>query len=216
MVAGSHACLTAAQRAPASGCGGPRGRLRGGARAAVAAIGLIAGAAAAQGAEILEHGFEVDRPDFTFWVTARLDSPREAVWEVLTDYERLHELSPGVQRSRILPDTAGEAVVVVTVVRGCVAIFCRDVERAEAMVERPPEWIRGRILPERSDFERGETEWTLEAEGEATRVSVRSELRPTFWVPPVIGPRQMQRALIGDMRTLMDRVEERAGQRRQP
>lgn len=175
---------------------------------AIALVVLIGAVHPPAGAvEILERDFQVARPDYQLRVVARIEAPREAVWAVLTDYERLSELSPGLLESRIVPDGAGETVLVATVTEGCLILICRRVRRVEAMEEEPPERIRARILPEHSDLRRGVTEWLLEADGEATRITVDSHIRPDFWVPPGIGPRHMQRTFLSDLTELMEQVE---------
>ncbi|ABM61170.1 SRPBCC family protein [Halorhodospira halophila] len=177
--------------------------------ALVAALSLLI-APPIGAAEILERDFEVRRPDFELRVVARLDAPREAVWAVLTDYERLAELSPGLLESRIIANDEAREILVATVTEGCLLLFCRKVQRVEAMEEDPPGRIRARILPEHSDLRHGVTDWLLEDHGEATHVTVHARLRPDFWVPPGIGPRQMQRTFMRDMTELMERVETEA------
>ncbi|MFP4649133.1 MAG: SRPBCC family protein [Halorhodospira sp.] len=174
---------------------------------------LLVMGASAGAAEVLERDFQVIRPDFEMRIVVRLEASREAVWAVLSDYEQLAALSPSMLESRIVASGEHQETLVATVTEGClIALFCRTVHRVEAMEEDPPRRIRARVLPERSNLQHGVTDWLLEERGDATHVTVQTRLRPDFWVPPGIGPRQMRSLFMSDMTKLMEQVETRARQ----
>ena len=151
------------------------------------------GAAAAQ----IER-LDVSRDANLFQLTlkAYLDVPSDAVWATLTDYSNLHRLAKAVQLSEVLGSHSDGSQVIRTRSHVCVWIFCRDFEHVQRMYDREPGHLQADSLPEQSDFAYGFTRWLLIPQGEGTRFVLTSELRPDFWVPPVLGPYLIKRGLL--------------------
>ena len=51
------------------------------------------------------------------------------------------------------------------------------------------------MIPERSDTRYSRAQWRLQAEGGGTLLRYELEMEPDFWVPPLIGPPIVKRAL---------------------
>lgn len=172
---------------------------------AVAAVSLRPAVAL----EVLSQSFEVIDRVYTVDLEVRLQAPREAVWAVLTDYDRLGELNPAVVDSRVERPPAGSPEVL-TVIRGCVLFFCSSVVRVESMQESAPARIVAITDPGRSDLRQGRSDWRLIDEDAATRLELQVAMEPDFWVPPLLGRRALRRSLIGGTLDLLEAVEHRA------
>jgi hypothetical protein len=66
------------------------------------------------------------------------------------------------------------------------------VERLEVV---PRIRIRVIVDPERSDLDFGWATWDIASEGEGALVRYEMEMKPRFWIPPVIGPLIIKAAL---------------------
>lgn len=165
----------------------------------------------AEAVEVLSQAFSVTDGVYALELEVRLAAPREAVWSVLTDYDRLGELNPAVTESRVERSTGGEPEVL-TVIRGCVLFFCSSVARVERMQESAPARIVAITDPARSDLRQGRSDWRLSDEVGTTRLELTVALEPDFWVPPLLGRRALRRSLVGGTLDLLAAVEQRAGQ----
>jgi uncharacterized protein YndB with AHSA1/START domain len=175
------------------------------------AAGLVWGAAAA-GAEFRDLAVAQSGEAFTVRFEAVVAAPPDRVFAVLTDFDRLERLNPAIVEARRLASTGGNPLRVRTVLEGCVAFFCRRMQRVEAIRSSDRRMIRTRILPEASDFRSGQSRWQLAAITGGTRLRYRARMVPDFWVPPVVGPWAIKRTLRQGLRTLVQRLERLAGE----
>jgi uncharacterized protein YndB with AHSA1/START domain len=175
---------------------------------------LIALCAASAGLSATLTTIEVKRDHGRFRVVAdtHLDAPPAAIYAVLTDFDhdRYKQISDIYKESTYLPPDADGTPLVYTRVEGCLLLFCRSMRRVERLEVVKPTFIRATVLPERSDFKYSEAEWTLEPEGDGTRVVYRMEMEPAFWLPPFVGPWFLKRTLLQGAPTAVDRIEELA------
>jgi len=130
----------------------------------------------------------------------------DRAFAVLTDYDRLTRLNPGIKESERVASEDGR-VRVRTVVEGCVAFFCRSLERLQEVETADSRRIETRMIPEGSDFKAGTGRWELAAVAQGTRMTFRAHMVPDFWIPPVIGPWATERNLRDNMRVLFKRME---------
>jgi hypothetical protein len=138
---------------------------------------------------------------------AFMAAPREAVFVILTDYDRFGRISSVYKEYGFLDPTPEGTPVVFTRMEGCVLIFCRSLMRVELLESEAPGLIRTITLPEQSDFEHSVSEWRLEPEAGGTRVLYHLEMVPTFWVPPIVGPWILQRKLQSGGARAVERIE---------
>ena len=138
---------------------------------------------------------------------AVVDVPPDRVFALLTDYDRLVRLHPGITEAERLPPRRSGEVRVRTVLEACVAVICRSLERVERVRSREQRLIEARIVAGASDFRSGSSRWELAAVSRGTRIRFRSRMVPDVWVPPVIGPWAIEQALRGNLRTLVRRLE---------
>jgi hypothetical protein len=135
-----------------------------------------------------------------------------AIYAILMDFDhdRYQQISEIYKESSYLaPDNDGTPLVY-TRVEGCLLLFCRSMRRVERLEVVKPRFIRATAVPERSDFKYSLAEWTLEPEGDGTRVVYRMEMEPAFWLPPFVGPWFLKRTLLRGAPTAVGRIEELA------
>ena len=164
-------------------------------------------AASASAAEL--RFIEVDRENGRYFLksTTWFDAEIEAVYSVLIDYDLYHRFSGAIAESRNLdPDKEGRPEYF-TRMEGCVLIWCQSFVRIGHLRLEPIQRIEAITDPERSDFLFSRESWELtEAEG-GTLLTYEFEMVPDFWVPPVVGPYFIQRALKSGGAKAADRIE---------
>ena len=137
-------------------------------------------------------------------------APREAIFEVLTDYENLSAINPAILISERLEHDDPAVSRVRTVIRRCVMFYCPKLERVEDVRVLDDGDLNATIVPGMSDFEAGEASWAFEALDQETRIVYRASFDPDFWVPPLIGPPVVKGALREEARVLFTNAERQA------
>lgn len=177
---------------------------------AVAVGGLAAASGAAAGVRVMEVERKGEAYHVRFEAVVGLAPDR--VFGLLTDYDRLERLHPGILEAERLPDSGPDAPQgkrVRTVLEGCVAFFCRETEKIETVHSSDGRLIRTRIQPDGSDFRSGTSRWELAAVSEGTRLRYRSEWVPDFWIPGALGNWAVKRELERNLRELVQGLEAR-------
>jgi hypothetical protein len=136
-----------------------------------------------------------DGDDYRVLADVFIEAPAEGVFEVLTDYEGFPRLSSVFREGRVVEPIEDGRGVVYLHMKGCVLFFCREVEIVEFLEIEPYRRILAIVDPERSDLHYGRASWTLAPEEGGTLVTYELDMRPQFWIPPVIGPLIIKAAL---------------------
>ena len=176
------------------------------------ASGALAVAAAAIAADLESVVVHYDDGRYSLDADAYLAAPREAIFVVLTDYDRFGRISSAYKEYRFLDPAPDGTPMIFTRMEGCVLIFCKSLGRTEYLYMTAPRHIRSVVVPERSDFHHSVSEWHLEPDGDGTRVLYHLEMEPKFWVPPIIGPWILQRRLSRGGVAAVNRIERLAQQ----
>lgn len=178
--------------------------------AAIVALGACAASACLWAATIDNLEVTKQRERYSLVADAHLAATPQSIYAVLTDYgdNRFGRISSAYKESRYLdPDTDGTPIVF-TRMEGCVLWHCMTFDRAERLETREPNWIKTSVLPERSNFKYSTSEWTLEPDGGGgTNLTYALEMEPDFWVPPLIGPWRLKRALAEGAPRAVRRIE---------
>jgi hypothetical protein len=90
---------------------------------------------------------------------------------------------------------------------GCVLLWCKSFVRIGHLTLQPTSEIVANAHPDKSDFKRSRERWQLIPEGDGTLLVYEFEMVPDFWVPPIIGPFYMKRALKSGGEKAVDRIE---------
>ncbi|NOX70865.1 MAG: hypothetical protein GXP15_16920 [Gammaproteobacteria bacterium] len=162
----------------------------------------------ALGAEIVDIEVDRDGRRYTLVSTTLFDASPERVFAVLIDYDQLARISPTIKDSRHVESTDDGPAVVYSRIGACVFFYCKTVEKYEYLEFVRPTYILTTAIPERSDVIYSQSEWSLEASGNGgTTVVYRLEFEPDFWVPPLIGPMVIKRALVADGAIAVEQIE---------
>ena len=150
-----------------------------------------------------------DKGRYRVVANTHLAASPESISKVLLDfdadgYQRISEIYK--ESSYLPPDTDGTPLVY-TRVEGCLIGFCRSMSRVERLEIVTPQFIRSRVVPERSDFKYSLAEWTFEPEDGGTRLTYKMEMEPDFWLPPFVGPWFLKRTLLKGAPTAIDQIE---------
>ena len=143
-------------------------------------------------------------------MNAWIDATPGQVWALLTDYEHLTRLDKRIVESHRLEGLPNGNWIVFTRTRGCVVLFCKTVERVEEVEEIQLEYIKAVVVPEKSRFSSGESEWFLEEQDGGTRLRYISMIEPNFKLPPLFGKRSMRKTMEKTALSLAESLEELA------
>ena len=86
-------------------------------------------------------------------------------------------------------------------------VWCRSFVRNGYLELNPTAEIIAISDPERSDFEISRERWQLIPEGDGTVMIYEFQMVPAFWVPPLVGPFYIKRALRSGGVDAVDRIE---------
>jgi hypothetical protein len=140
-------------------------------------------------------------------VDALVNVPEPRVRELLTDYNALGKVNPAIEVSEILKTREPGDYQVRTVTEACVWFYCKRVHQVQDVIEASDGSVTAVVIPELSDFRNGYARLNLWQEPEGTRVLIRSEVEPDFWIPPVIGPWLIKRKLRSEALETVDNLE---------
>jgi hypothetical protein len=143
------------------------------------------------------------------------DASQEAVYAVFADWDLAVDFSSIIVESKnVGPDEHGGMGYFIHN-RGCILFFCQSAERNGTVNSEAPVFIRAVADPESSDFELSDETWTFRSADEGTIVRYELKMKPSFWIPPVIGPYLMKRKLSSDGSDAINRIERIAQERQQ-
>ena len=131
----------------------------------------------------------------------------EQLYNVLTDYDLFMKFTSAFTESRnIEPDGRGRPQFY-NRMEGCVLFFCVSFERYGHLVLTPISHIEAVVDPDRSDFKYSVERWELIEKDDKTLLIYEFEVEPAFWLPPIIGPFYIRRALRAGAIDAVDRIE---------
>jgi hypothetical protein len=117
-----------------------------------------------------------------------IEAKQPDVWNIITDYENLDRINTAIIKSEILQREQNKLKHRL-VTNTCILFFCNQVTLVEDIEEINNTSLVTRIDPTQSDFYFGTTEWHLHPEEQnKTRVKYHKQMKPAFWIPPIIGP----------------------------
>lgn len=158
-------------------------------------------------AEIRSVEMQRTGKDYRVLAVTWLAADPDFVFSVLLDYDEFHRLSGGISESRWLSETDQDFPLAYTRIDSCVAFFCRRLEKVERVMVSGSLAFSTEILAARSDFERFSAAWQLEPGDGGTVIRYELEMRPGFWVPPLIGPWAIRRKATSSALEIAARIE---------
>ncbi len=170
-------------------------------------IALFLHSFALRSAELRDVQVELRNDRYRLYSESYLDVSRQALYAVLTDFEKFEKFTSAIVESKnIEPDQRGRPGFYARM-EGCVLLFCKTFIRTGYLLLSPIAEIVAISIPEESDFKYSRERWQLIPEGKGTIMIYDFELEPAFWVPPVVGPYLIQRALRGGAERVIGRIE---------
>ena len=123
------------------------------------------------------------------------DASIEQIYGVLADWDLSTRFSSAIVEARNLePDSEGRSRYY-SRNEFCLLFFCIDVVRSGHLEQKPLEYIHATADPEISDFHVAVESWLFTEEDGGTVVIYLVELKPKFWIPPLIGPYIIERKM---------------------
>lgn len=157
-------------------------------------IGML-GMSAVWAGEVLDVGVTRTDQRYAVDIDARFNAPMERLRVLLTDYPNLSRINDSIVRSTVLERVSAQQHKLRIEAHVCAGIFCKDLVQVQDVSVLPDGSILATTLAPESDFRYGIARWQFWNEVNGTRMRFHSEIEPAFWVPPIIGPWLIQRAL---------------------
>jgi hypothetical protein len=151
----------------------------------------------------------VERKDARYHLssTTYFDATQSQLYKILTDYEQFPRFAQAfVEGENREPDEQGRPQFY-TRMEGCVLLFCKSYIRYGHLELKPEYDIVAIVDPELSNFNYSRERWQLIPEGEGTIMIYDFEMEPGFWVPPIVGPYVIKRALRSGGNAAVNRIE---------
>jgi len=176
----------------------------------VFAVAVLAGLYAAwvSAADVYVATASRENESYRVSVDAVVSAPLADVHSLLTDYDHLGRINPAIQDSEIVLQREPGDLRVRTVTDVCVWIYCKRLRQVQDVTETGDSSIVAIVIPEQSDFSYGYAHLSLWQEAAGTRVRLQGELRPNFWIPPLIGPWLVKRKLIEEALVTIGNLEQ--------
>lgn len=146
---------------------------------------------------------------YTAILVMQIKAPTDKVYALLTDYDELSRLSDNITDSEIINQDPPKYTVVVKT-QNCVLFFCKELSQTQQALELGKGFIVVEDIKGQSDFIFAETYWHIFAHEKGTRVTFKSEMKPDFWLPPLLGPWIFQNAIIDEATSMITRLEKLA------
>lgn len=169
-------------------------------------IGLLA-SANVSGATILHAQAKYLQGRYVLAFEVVLDAELDKVWQIMTDYEHISQVSRSIVESRIIERLSENHHRVGITSKACILFFCQTVKKVDDVQTTPKNNIVIISDPSESDFSSSVERWHLLAEGAKTRMSYTAEMEPNFFIPPVIGPWLVKSFLIEEIKATAVEVE---------
>jgi hypothetical protein len=176
-----------------------------------------AGSVAAESIEHLEISHDNGR--YQIALRARLNSPAADSFRVFSDFANLPQINNAIEEVEVLSGAAAGSIRLRTRIRVCVSFFCRHLQQVQdihPLSAGDTAGLEATVLPAYSNLRFGHAVWMMDACGEQTCLRFNAELEPDFWVPPLIGPWAIDRAMRREAVQTSQGIERLAQQRAVP
>ena len=139
--------------------------------------------------------------------TTYFDASQSQLYKVLTDYDQFVRFTTAfVETKNRQPDEQGRPTYY-TRMEGCVLMFCKSYVRVGHLELQPQHDIVAIGDPEESNFKYSRERWQLIPRGDQTILIYDFEMEPAFWVPPIVGPYVIKKAMKSNGKKAVNRIE---------
>lgn len=144
---------------------------------------------------------------YTLDIDVIVDAEQSAVWKIITDYDHMDRLNDMVTESGIIRND-NETITVRTINKTCILLYCINARLVQNFQEINHTIINTSVDATQSDFNFGEAQWRISpVPNNRTRIQYHCKKKPSFWIPPVIGPIIMKKKMLSTIKTTMDSIE---------
>lgn len=164
----------------------------------------------AQAASIDSLDVAHDGPRYRMQLTATLDAPMAKSFAVFEDFTNLPKINDAIESATLLPPPAAGLRRLKTRVRVCVWFFCARLNQVQDIRTTPGDALAqmdADVIPALSNLRHGRAQWQMRRCAAQTCLRFEAEVEPDFWVPPVIGPWAIARAMRREAITTADGIE---------
>ncbi|MEM7281384.1 MAG: SRPBCC family protein [Pseudomonadota bacterium] len=153
---------------------------------------------------------EVNRSKTELEIKADLliQAPADLVFQAMTDFDNLDQLSSSIRKSERLTDVDG--LQVFSRRRSCFFLLCFTSEVVEAVTYPEPGVIVSTIVPDKSDFKSGVMQWRITGTENGSRMRYHATMVPDFWIPRVVGSGAIKRTMKKQLKMIAETLETRA------
>ncbi len=159
--------------------------------------------------EVLESHVSYDEGIYQASLEMQIKAPVKKIYALLTDFDYLTRLSDNITDSDIIDADPPEYIVEIKT-HNCVLFFCTDLKQRQEVLEFDDGYISVEDIKGESDFVFANTVWHIRASKGGTRISFRTEMKPDFWLPPILGPWLFKTKLIDNTQIMIERLEQLA------
>lgn len=155
------------------------------------------------------RSIEVERDDnhYTMTSVSWLDVESKVLYAVLENHDLFTHFTSAVVESRNTEADGEGRPQFYSRFEGCVIVYCKSFIRNGYLELMPHTNLVAIVDPDRSDFKRSVETWSLTEEDSGTIMEYTFDMELDFWVPPVIGPFYIKRALKTGGEKAIDRIE---------
>jgi ribosome-associated toxin RatA of RatAB toxin-antitoxin module len=129
-----------------------------------------------------------------------------AVWKILTDYERMPEFVPDLERTKIL-SRAGNKATIEQFGRARFLFFSREIHLVVQVVEEPSSVIDIHLVTGDMKVYRCRWEIVPVPETGGTRINYSGKMVPKFYVPGMLGSNIVRRDIERMMGAVLERLD---------
>jgi len=142
-----------------------------------------------------------------------INADAQRVYKILTDYNHLTNVSDSITESQLIYSLSDNDHRVKISTKACVTFFCKTIVQVQDVEQLPGNIIVTTSIPDKSDVDYAHARWKITAKDGLTHVSYNSDLKPSFWIPPLIGPPLIERTLRNEAIAIIEGLEILAQQR---
>jgi hypothetical protein len=152
---------------------------------------------------------EVEREDdvYSLRSVAWFDTDARSLYELLIDYDQFSKFTSAIVEAGNLEADDNGRPGFYTRMEGCVLFWCQNLIRKGYLQLDPMVEIIAVTDPERSNFKLATERWQFRPENGGTLLIYEFDMEPDFWVPPVVGPYYIKRALRSGGARAVQRME---------
>ena len=159
--------------------------------------------------EVIKSDVSHNKGSYSASLVMHINAPTKKVYRLFTNYDDLARLSDNITESEIIDEDPPEYTVVVKT-HNCVLFFCKDLKQTQQVLELGEGYIAVEDIKGQSDFIYAESHWHISPYKKGTRVTFKSEMKPGFWIPPLIGPWYFKKRMLKETKNMIERLEKLA------